>query len=226
MINLSERLKTVADFTLEDNTTKKIVDVGCDHALVPIYLLQKNDKLNIVASDINTGPLQKAKENISKYSLLDKIKLELADGIEKIDEDTDTLIIAGMGMDTITYILEKNKEKLDSVYKLIISSNNKFLEIRKKITSLGYFIEKEKIVFEDGKYYVIIKFLKGKNNYNEKEFYFGPYLLKNKDELFFKYYEFIKREKLNILESLPSSCEDKIKKIEEEIKMLTSEIES
>ena len=75
MINISNRLKTVASLVLEDNKTKSLIDVGCDHALLDIYILQNNDNLKIVASDINKGPLDKAKENITKYSFLDKIKL-------------------------------------------------------------------------------------------------------------------------------------------------------
>ena len=101
MIKLSERLQKVSDFVLDDKISRSIIDVGCDHALLDIYLLQNDETLVVTASDINEGPLQKALENIKKYSLQDKIKVQQANGIERLSTDTDTIVISGMGMDTI-----------------------------------------------------------------------------------------------------------------------------
>ena len=64
MIKLSERLQKVSDFVLDDKISRSIIDVGCDHALLDIYLLQNDETLVVTASDINEGPLQKALENI------------------------------------------------------------------------------------------------------------------------------------------------------------------
>ena len=105
MINISNRLKTVASFVLDDEKTKSLIDVGCDHALLDIFLLQNNDKLKVIASDINKGPLDKAKENIIKYSFLDKIELRLSDGISSLDSSVDTIVISGMGKESILDIL-------------------------------------------------------------------------------------------------------------------------
>ena len=176
MIKLSERLQKVSDFVLDDKISRSIIDVGCDHALLDIYLLQNDETLVVTASDINEGPLQKALENIKKYSLQDKIKVQQANGIERLSTDTDTIVISGMGMDTIVQILNDNKEKLSNIKKLVISSNNKFYQVREKITKLGFIIESEAIVLEDGKYYIIMKFIKGNKNYSYKELYFGPCL--------------------------------------------------
>lgn len=226
MINISNRLKTVASFVLEDNKTKSLIDVGCDHALLDIYLLQNNDKLKIVASDINKGPLDKAKENITKYSFLDKIELILSDGISKINESIDTVVISGMGKDTILEILTNDKEKITNVEKLVISSNNKFPSLRQDICALGFIIDKEKIVYEDGKFYIIMRFIKGNTNYSEKETYFGPYLLQNKDSLFKKYYTYLLEEKTYILNNIPKEYKEKRKNIEMELKMLVEEIKN
>ena len=221
MIKISNRLKTVADFVLEDNKSSRIIDVGCDHALLDIYLLENNSNLSLIASDVNKGPLDKARENIIKYSFLDKIELRLSNGISSIDSSVDTVVISGMGMDTIVEILNNDKKKLDNVEKLVISSNNKFPMLRSKIIELGFYIDKEKIIFEDGKFYIIMRFVKGKMNYSYEDIYFGPYLLINKDELFYKYYNYLKEEKNKVLSNLPSRCNTKKNEIEDEIKMLT-----
>lgn len=222
MININNRLKSIANFILNTDS-KSIIDVGCDHALLDIYLIQNNSNLSIIASDINKYPLEKAKENIEKYSLLNKIKLSLRDGIDNLESDIDTIVISGMGTETIIDILTKNKNNLKNVDKIILSSNNKYPMLRKEIIKLGYYINREKIVYEDEKYYIIIEFLKGNSKYNDKELFFGPYLLKNKDDIFYDYFNNLKNIDLDILNKLPENSNRK-KKINDEVEMLESEI--
>lgn len=221
MIRLSKRLKTTGDLILSKKSNK-IIDVGCDHALLDIYLLQNNNDLKIVASDNKEKPLESAKKNIIKYSFLNKIEVCLKDGIEKIDENIDTVVISGMGAETIIGILNKDKEELNHINRLIISSNNKYELIRKEITKLGYIINDEKIVFEDNKYYIIIEFIKGNKKYTKKELYFGPVLLKNKDNNFNNYYNNIKKTKEKILsnEMISSKMREKLTK---EIEIINKE---
>ncbi len=222
MINISNRLKTIAEIVLSKES-QKIIDVGCDHALLDIYLLQNNSNLKLVASDNKEQPLENAKKNITKYSFLNKIEVCLKDGIENIDKDIDTVVISGMGEETIVDILEKDKKELSHVNRLIISSNNKYYDLRRKVTTLGFIITNEKIVFEDDKYYVIIEFVNGNQNYSNKELFMGPVLLNNKDEMFYNYYNYILKEKEYILSKITDDNNKKelllkeIKYIEEEI---------
>lgn len=224
MIKINNRLKCVASFINENDHA--ILDVGCDHALLDIYLLEQNNDLKIIASDINKGPLKKAQENIEKNHASDKITLKLADGLESIEQDIDTVIISGMGTETIVSILNRKKDELHHVNKLILSSNNKFQELRQQVILLGFKINREKIIFEDNKFYIIIEFVKGTKQYTSHELYFGPYLLKNKNDLFNKYYSYIKEKKEQVLHNLPSSLIDKKNKLENEIKLLTKELNS
>ena len=222
MIKINNRLKCVASFVNEHDHA--VLDVGCDHALLDIYLLEKNHSLKIIASDVNEGPLKKAKENIEKYSLTNKIKIKLADGLDSIEEDIDTVIISGMGTETIVNILNKNKDKLKQVNKLILSSNNKLLDLRKQVLLLGFKINKEKIVYEEDKFYIIIEFIKGNKTYTNKELYFGPYLLKHKSKLFNLYYKLLQDKKIEVLQKLPKNLINKRNVLIKEIEMLTDEI--
>lgn len=221
MIKISKRLTTIANIVLQKNS-KKIIDVGCDHALLDIYLLQNNPNLKIIASDINEKPLESAKKNIEKYSFLNKIEICLKDGIKEIDKDVDTVVISGMGMETIVEILENGKKELNHIERLIISSNNKYQELRTNITKLGFKISYETIIYDEEKYYTIVEFIKGKETYSDKELYFGPVLLKNKDENFYNYYQNIKNVKEMIVKSLPN---DNSKKeiLKKEIELLNEE---
>ena len=221
MIKISKRLTTIANIVLQKNS-KRIIDVGCDHALLDIYLLQKNPNLKIIASDINEKPLESAKKNIEKYSFLNKIEICLKDGIKEIDNDVDTVVISGMGMETIVEILENGKKELNHIERLIISSNNKYQELRTNITKLGFKISYETIIYDEEKYYTIVEFIKGKETYSDKELYFGPVLLKNKDENFYNYYQNIKNVKEMIVKSLPN---DNSKKeiLKKEIELLNED---
>ena len=201
MIRLSKRLKTTADLVLSKKSNK-IIDVGCDHALLDIYLLQNDDSLRIIASDNKEKPLENARKNIEKYSFLNKIEVCLKDGINNIDKDVDTVVISGMGCETIIDILNNDKEELNHINRLIVSSNNKYPQLREEVTKLGYIIDEEKIVYEDNKFYIIIEFIKGNKKYTKREIFFGPKLLKNKNEDFINYYSFIISQKEKVLKKI------------------------
>ena len=183
MIKLSKRLEAISSLVPYNS---HVIDIGCDHGYLSIYLCINHISNKIIASDINKNALSNAKENISKYHLEDKITTKLGNGLEVIEDDIDTLIISGMGANTIIDIL--NKDKLKNIKTIIIQSNTKIPLLREKITKLDYLIADEEIIIDNNKTYIIIKFIKGKKIYNKKELYFGPILLNKKSNIFINYY--------------------------------------
>ena len=182
MNNLSNRLKEIASF-IPDNV--KMVDIGCDHALLDIYLYKNRKNIKIIASDINENALEQAKKNIKKYKLDKFIETRLSNGLDNINSDEiDTIVISGMGSHTIVGILRMNQKKLINVGNIIIQSNNHIDFLRERILELNYYIDSEKLVKDNNIIYTIISFKKGKKRYNKKEIYFGPYLLKENNNLF------------------------------------------
>ena len=182
MNNLSNRLKEIASF-IPDNI--KMVDIGCDHALLDIYLFKNRKNIKIIASDINENALEQAKKNIKKYKLDKFIETRLSNGLDNINSnEIDTIVISGMGSHTIVGILRMNQKKLINVDNIIIQSNNHIDFLRERILELNYYIDSEKLVKDNNIIYTIISFKKGKEKYNKKEIYFGPYLLKENSNLF------------------------------------------
>ncbi len=182
MNNLSNRLKEIASF-IPDNI--KMVDIGCDHALLDIYLYRNRKNIKIIASDINENALEQAKKNIKKYKLDKFIETRLSNGLDNINSnEIDTIVISGMGSHTIVGILRMNQKKLINVDNIIIQSNNHIDFLRERILELNYYIDSEKLVKDNNIIYTIISFKKGKEKYNKKEIYFGPYLLKENSNLF------------------------------------------
>ena len=183
MIKISKRLEAISSLI---PINSKIIDIGCDHALLDIYLYQKGISKTIIASDINKNALNNAKNNIKKNKLDKYIETRLGNGLDPLKEEDniDTIIISGMGGHTITDFLKKSKNKLEKINTIIIQSNTKLALLRKEITKLNYLIDDEIILEDNKKIYVIIKFIKGNKKYTKKEIYFGPILLKKKDKLF------------------------------------------
>lgn len=181
-IKLSKRLSVIASLVPENAV---IADIGCDHALLDIYLSKKNIIKKSFAIDITKGALNQADKNIKLYNAKN-IETRLSDGFEKIDikDNVDTVIMSGLGDAKIINILKEAEEKLNKVNNIIIQSNVGVSNIRVYLTCNGYYIDNEKLVKENNIIYTVISFKKGYKRYTKKEKEFGPVLLRNKDELF------------------------------------------
>ena len=119
-VKLNNRLMRVSSFISKNHS---IIDVGCDHALLSIYLVQNLEPQKVIASDIKEGPLIQARENIRKYQVENQIKVKLGAGIDTIEEDIDTIVISGMGGLNMIGILKYHPEKYKNVNTIILSPN-------------------------------------------------------------------------------------------------------
>lgn len=220
-MNLDNRLKRITDFIPSDSY---ILDVGCDHALLDIYLALNRNNVKLIASDINENPLKIAKENIKKYNLEDKITLEKADGVSKINDEVDTVVIAGMGTSTINDIINNDLEKLKNVKKIIISSHTSSFELRENMNKKGFKIIDEAVVFDKGKYYEIIVYSNGYEKLSKLDMEYGPIISKRKDEITKAYFNERYLKLIEIYKKIPNGNEklkdDLNKKIKEIKKFL------
>ena len=153
MIKISKRLCTVADYVRNGAV---VADIGTDHAYLPIYLAQANKIQRAVASDINVGPLDRARINIEKNGLNNVIDTYLTNGLNGIEkfEPTD-ILICGMGGELIAKIIEESSYVKNNNIRLILQPMTMVKELREYL-SAGFFTIAENIVAEDGKLYQII----------------------------------------------------------------------
>ena len=106
-MQLSERMKAVAALV---SPGSRVVDVGCDHGYLPIYLVMNKRIPSAVAMDVKSGPLSRAQENIKAHGLDTYIETRLSDGLKNLKKgEGDALIIAGMGGPLMEKILEEGK---------------------------------------------------------------------------------------------------------------------
>lgn len=151
---ISNRLLKCAEMVSSD---AKITDIGTDHAYIPIYLALKKKISYALACDINSGPLNNAKNNINKYKLESIIETRLSNGLENINEnETNEIIIAGMGGNTIENILLNCKWKNKSTKKFILQPMKHERNLRIYLAKSGYRIIKEEAVVSLGKVYTVI----------------------------------------------------------------------
>lgn len=211
MINLSKRLKCIASMVDEGSI---LADVGCDHALLDIFLLQNNIIRKAIACDITNGALDQARKNVKLYNVKN-IDIRLSDGFDKInkEDNINLIVMSGLGDTKIINILKKGKSKLADVDTMIIQSNVGVEKIRRYLTKNGYFIHNEILIKEKDIIYTIIKFKKGYVKYSKKELKYGPILLERKDELFNELLNNIIKSNEKIIKKIPRSKTLKIIKL-------------
>ena len=216
-MKISKRLRVISDL-IPDNSF--ILDIGCDHALLDIYTVLNKKNVSAIAPDINEGPLEFAKKNVEKYNVSDKVFVVLGDGLSTYKDGVDTVIMSGLGSNTIVNILNNGLDVLNNINTLIISSNNDYYFLRKNVCSLGFYIFDEIIVYDKGKYYPIIVFKKGTCRYSGFELKYGPILLKSSDSVFFDYMIFNKKKLVKIYNSLQFKHFVKKAQIKKEIRFI------
>ncbi len=177
---LSKRLQAIYDLV---DTESVVFDIGSDHGKL-IKALIDNKKISRGAANENKkGPYLRLKEALKDYT---NIKVLFSDGLDILDEEVDTLILAGMGGHLIIDILTKHKDKLDQIKTIICDAHNDLEFIRKSIINLGFNIIDESIIYERKVYYEIIKFVKDDNKiiYDDLDLKYGPILIKKQDDIF------------------------------------------
>ena len=164
------------------------MDVGSDHAALPVSLFIDNAIISAVISDVNEKPLDRARREAEKAGIAESCIFVLSDGFEKIDANSfDTAAICGMGGTLIVGILQKAAEqgKLKKDHILIIQPMTDCELVRKYLWDNGYEIAREEYSLE-GKYdedfkknkarpYVVLKavFDGKKHGYTFRELFFG-----------------------------------------------------
>lgn len=213
------------------NKTQCIADIGCDHAYAAIWLLLNEKAKKVIAMDVNEGPLQRAKENIYKFNCQDKIDIRLSNGTMQLGEnEADALMIAGMGGMLMVDILSARPSITDACSQLILQPQSDIHKVRAYLRAIGFVIDKEDMVIDDGKYYISIHAIKrqkleGKGyNCEDNTIFdmFGEYLLVNKNEVLREHLlallNIYNKNKEAIKNGDSSKLDEKIRNIQEGLK--------
>lgn len=157
MVKLSKRLQAIADYVTEGSI---VADIGSDHALLPVYLLQNEKCSFVIAGELNSGPFHAAKKQAAAAGLNHLLDVRQGDGLSVLtgEGEADTVTIAGMGGSLITDILEDGRVngKLHGVRKLILQPNVGEEAVRRWLAKHEWYLIEEAIIEEDGKIYEML----------------------------------------------------------------------
>lgn len=191
------------------DSDKKIIDVGTDHGLVPLYLAKNKISSDITATDISKPSLQKLVDRLDD-ELRTIIKTKVTDGFKGLkSEPNQVAIIAGMGANTIIDIIEGSLDFAKNLDYMVLASNVNTYELRHFLNDKGFFIEKDFLSYENRKYYDILKVFYGKNQtLTFEEYYYGLTDIENKSDLLKEKLAIDKEKNQGFLEEIKKKSQD------------------
>lgn len=214
-MELSKRLQAVADLVTAGYRT---ADIGTDHAYIPIYLIENGRIQGAVAADVNRGPLERARFNVTENGMNERIDLRISDGFSAIRPgEVRSAVIAGMGGALMVRILTEGAETVNMLDECILQPQSEIEKVRTFLLQEGFLFLDEVMVEEDGKYYTAMKTVpgngtagKGTVGWNEPELRYGKLLLEKRDPVLRRFLERELRLKKEILGSLEKKESDRI----------------
>lgn len=230
---LSDRLVTVARFV---PLGSRLADIGSDHAYLPCYLVKKGIVPFAIAGEVVAGPFESARGHVQAEGLSTTLIVRMGDGLDVLEPgEAECITIAGMGGVLIASILERGKEKLEAVNRLILQPNISAVTVRKWLLENSWQLIDEEIIEEEGKIYEILVAEKGEplapyTFDRETELLLGPFLMKKGGAIFVKKWRMEVNSWRKILEQLEkaSPTEETIRKRHELLQRIKSveELES
>ncbi len=213
MIKLSLRLQTIHDMV----PTSVVADVGSDHGKLMIALFESGRINRGYAIENKRGPYNRLVEALTEEKIEDVIIPLFSDGIKDLPSIVSTVVIAGMGGETIINILKAHPEKLKNVDTIIVDAHSEIPALREEVSKLGYTIADEKIIKEEEVFYEIIKFIKSDIAfYDNEDLEFGPILRHEKCATFKEKYQSRINEIDNLLSKNKKLPEARIQQLNNE----------
>lgn len=198
---LSTRLEEIIQLVPD---CKRVVDIGTDHALVPIALLCRGRTQNAIGVDKSPLPLGQATVNRHNAGVVDQLQLICASGLGVDDlQDTDVVIMAGMGGRTMREVLQTSSWKGC----LIVQPNRDLPELRRWLSAHGWYSEVETIVRERKQYFWTSRWRRGVKEIEPLDIEFGYATHQQSNTIFTAWFH----QEYNRLRKLPECAIDKQK---------------
>ncbi len=198
------RLQQIMDMLLPYRST---ADIGTDHALLPCSLARHPfwGGQKVIGTDVALEPLERGRENITRWGLWDRVELRQGWGLNPIGElEVDQVIISGLGGRKIAKIIKKGGRETGGIYHFFLQPHRDAFFLRKWLVERGWAIVNEEIEKEKGNFYLAIRFDRRveERRYFDWELEIGPILIAKKPPLLSDYLEEKVQEFNTILEKI------------------------
>jgi len=221
-MDISKRLQAVAALV----SYPVLADIGTDHGYVPIFLHKMGKIKKAFACDVRKGPLEKAKENILFFKAEEDIETRLGSGLLPLKAgEAETAVIAGMGGMLTIRILQDSPEVVASLKELILAPQHDVDAVRRYLHTIGFCIETELMMKEDGKYYNIMRCIPGEEKYpREIDYLYGKKLLLQKEPLLKELLTIEERKyrlvEQRLLESDTENAKERLVQVREKLRLM------
>lgn len=153
LFQLDARLQLCANYVRQGT---RMVDIGTDHAYLPVWLEKHGLIRSAVAADVRSGPLANAEENLRRYET-EHISVRLSNGLEAIlPEEAEDIVIAGMGGELIAQILSHAPWVKQEERRLILQPMTCAPELREYLRTNGFVVLREEAVESRGHVYSVM----------------------------------------------------------------------
>lgn len=151
---LLKRLRAVADMIIEN---KSLADIGADHAQLSIYLLQQQMVPAVIIGELGDGPYRRALQAVFASGLSADITVRQGNGLAVLEKgEVSTVVLAGMGADTIIEILSHDDEKARSFQRFVFQPMSKVGVLRKYLAWQGWPVVAEQLVGENNQFFQVL----------------------------------------------------------------------
>lgn len=211
-MSLSKRLLAATGLVTRGNT---VADIGCDHAYTSIYLCSEGIAPQVFAMDVNEGPLLAAKQHVAEAGLKDKITIRRSDGLAALAPgEAESILLCGMGGLLMMKILTDHPEVTKAAKELILQPQSEIGQMRHFLHNAGYEITAERMVKEDGKFYVMMRAVAADKpqEYASECFYeYGKHLIEEKNVILAEFLQREHRLREDVLVALSTQDTDNVR---------------
>lgn len=147
---MDARLSAIADLVRLD---RRICDVGTDHAILPCLLYRRGAR-DVIACDVNDGPLQAARAAVARAGAQDAIRVIRSDGLRGVPPCED-VVVAGMGGELIARIVTECRF-LTPDTRFVLQPMTRAEVLRRALYRAGFEILLENGAFAGGRVYTVL----------------------------------------------------------------------
>ncbi len=201
-----------------------VADIGCDHAKLSIYLIEKKIATKVIAMDVAEGPLMRARDNVARCGMNEHIECRLSDGAKELrllsggKAEADYIVMAGIGGRLAIKIVDDSIDIFKALKCFIIQAQSELDVLRGWLVGNGFYIVDEDMVYEDGKYYTAMKLTTVscndaghvRNDIDESGLMYGPRLIEKKHPVLLDYLKYEENKYEGLLVTVPEDKADDV----------------
>ncbi|GAA5437001.1 tRNA (adenine(22)-N(1))-methyltransferase TrmK [Deinococcus aquaticus] len=121
-------------------------DIGSDHAGLPLELVRRGHIERGVIVELNSGPLENARQAVARAGLGDRLDVRAGDGLDPLAPgEVPSVSLTGLGALTMRGILERGAARQVRPDALVVQPNDNPAPLREWALGAGYHLRAERL---------------------------------------------------------------------------------